>query len=294
MKKNSKSKSLLSVDSSTTQKIQKIVRAALQEDIGPGDLTTDSIVPADLKLEGEFIAKESGIIAGLEIAGLCFRELDDTIQFLSGIQDGEAVSAGQVFAGISGSARAILSAERTALNFLQRMSGIATATSHFVEAVRGTNAVILDTRKTVPGLRILDKWAVLIGGGQNHRTGLYDMVLIKDNHITAAGGITEAVRRARHKTGKNPLIEVEVKNLTELQEALDLKVDRILLDNMSITDMKKAVEITGGQIPLEASGNVTLETVKEIAVTGVDYISAGALTHSVKALDISLLLPGTN
>ncbi len=174
------------------------------------------------------------------------------------------------------------------------MSGIATLTHKFVQAVKDTDAVILDTRKTAPGLRILDKIAVSAGGGRNHRFGLFDMVLIKDNHITAAGGITPAVRRVQKSIGQNLLIEVEVKNLPELEEALELEIDRILLDNMNIGDMKKAVEITAGRVPLEASGNVNLETVKAIAVTGVDYISAGMLTHSVKALDITLLLKGTN
>jgi len=191
-------------------------------------------------------------------------------------------------ADVVGPGRAILAAERTALNFMQRMSGIATLTHRYVEAVAGTRAIILDTRKTAPGIRVLDKWAVRLGGGQNHRMGLYDMVLIKDNHIAACGGITAAVERVRAHNSQSLLIEVEVKNLHELREALALKVDRIMLDNMGLDDMREAVRIAAGRVPLEASGGVNLQTVAAIAATGVDYISAGELTHSVRALDISL------
>jgi nicotinate-nucleotide pyrophosphorylase (carboxylating) len=204
--------------------------------------------------------------------------------------DGEPLTAGQVFATVSGPGRALLSAERVALNCLQRMSGIAALTRQFVDAVQGTRAVILDTRKTAPGLRVLDKWAVRLGGGQNHRHGLFDMVLIKDNHIAAVGGLSEAVRRVRAADAQKLAIEVEVRNLAELREALDLRVDRIMLDNMSLEDLCDAVQVTAGRTPLEASGNVTLANVAEIAATGVDFISVGALTHSAPALDISLKL----
>lgn len=274
-------------------KIQQIIEQAMQEDIGRGDVTTDSIIPPDLNFEGEFIAKSDGILAGLEVTWLCFQQMDKRIIFSTSLHDGERVSRGDVFAVINGPARGILSAERVALNFLQRMSGIATMTHQFVRAVEGTAAIILDTRKTAPGLRILDKWAVQLGGGRNHRFGLYDMVLIKDNHITVARGITAAVNRVRENMQDDLLIEVEVKNLDELREALSLQVDRILLDNMSIEDMQKAVRQVNQRIPLEASGNVQLDNVAAIARTGVDYISVGTLTHSVTALDISLLLKGT-
>ncbi len=278
----------------TQIKIQQIIDRALQEDIGQGDVTTDSIIPQDLEFRGDFIAREEGILAGLEVSRLCFRQLDGRIEFTSSLRDGEAVSRGQVFATILGPAQGILSGERVALNFMQRMSGIATMTRQFVRAVEGTGAIILDTRKTAPGLRALDKWAVLLGGGHNHRIGLYDMVLIKDNHITVAGSISAAVKRVRENMKRNLLIEVEVKNLAELQEVLPLEVDRILLDNMTLAEMKEAVKLVNRRTPLEASGNVQLDNVADICRTGVDFISVGMLTHSVRALDISLLLRGTN
>ncbi len=269
---------------------KSIILRALAEDIGDGDVTTLSTVPAEAMLEGTFIAKESGVVAGLEVIKLTFALLDERVKLTTHVADGEVVQVKQVIATIKGPGQAILSGERVALNFLQRMSGIATLTHRFVEAVQGTKAMILDTRKTAPGLRLFDKWAVRIGGGQNHRIGLYDMVLIKDNHIAAVGNITETVARVRAEDKRQRPIEVEVKNLTELQEALELKVDRILLDNMTPHEMRQAVQLTAGRIPLEASGNVSLENVATIASTGVDYISTGMLTHSVKALDISLLL----
>jgi nicotinate-nucleotide pyrophosphorylase (carboxylating) len=274
-------------------KIQQIIEQALQEDIGPGDVTTDCIIPPDLNFKGEFIAKSEGLLAGLEVTRLCFQQQDKRIMFNTSLHDGERVSRDKIFARISGPARGILSAERVALNFLQRMSGIATMTHQFVQAVEGTSAVILDTRKTAPGLRMLDKWAVQLGGGRNHRIGLYDMVLIKDNHITVAGSITAAVNRVRETMQEDLLIEVEVKNFDELKEALSLQVDRILLDNMSVEEMYRAVKMVNHRIPLEASGNVRLDNVAAIAKAGVDFISVGALTHSVIAQDISLLLRGT-
>lgn len=270
--------------------IEAIIRLGLMEDIGEGDVTTLCTISPTATQSGKFIAKEAGVIAGLEVAQAVFAILDGRVQFTAHLADGDSVEKGQVFAEITGPVRAILSGERLALNFMQRMSGIATLTRQFVQAVAGTNAVILDTRKTAPGLRTFDKWAVRLGGGQNHRFGLYDMALIKDNHIAAVGSITEAVNRVREEDVKRRPIEVEVKNQAELAEALALHLDRILLDNMNPAQMRQAVELAGGRTPLEASGNVSLETVAEIAATGVDFISSGALTHSARALDISLLL----
>jgi nicotinate-nucleotide pyrophosphorylase (carboxylating) len=279
-------------DEGELARCEEIVRRALEEDIGSGDVTTLAIVPPQTRLRGRFLIKEAGVIAGLPVAGLVFELLDPKVRFRPLVKDGTAVRSGDVVAEVEGPGRAILSGERTALNFLQRMSGIATLTRRYVEAVAGTRAVILDTRKTAPGLRLLDKWAVRLGGGQNHRMGLYDMVLIKDNHIAAAGGITKAVEQVRRERGTELEIEVEVKNLVELEEALMLGVERIMLDNMDLTMMRQAVEIAAGRAKLEASGGVTLENVAAIAATGVDYISVGALTHSVKALDISLEIEG--
>ncbi len=270
--------------------IQQIIRRALEEDLGDGDITTDATIPANARLTGRFVAKESGVIAGLEVAAMTFAELDPDAQMTCHVRDGERVEKGTEIACVSGQGRAILSGERVALNLLQRMSGIATLTRQFVEAVSETSAVILDTRKTMPGLRLLDKWAVRLGGGQNHRFGLYDMVMIKDNHIAAVGSITQAVAQVRARDQQHRPIEVEVKNLAELAETLPLNVDRILLDNMTPTMMREAVQLTNRRVALEASGNVSLDTIVEIAATGVDYISIGKLTHSVNALDISLLL----
>jgi nicotinate-nucleotide pyrophosphorylase (carboxylating) len=275
------------------EKIEEIVRNALCEDLGPGDLTTDTIIPEEAIFYGEFIAKSQGIISGWDLVKLTFAQFKHPAELTVLVKDGELAEKGQLIATIKGNARTILSGERVALNLLQRMSGIATLTRQFTDAVKGTSAKILDTRKTVPGLRIIDKLAVKTGGGENHRFGLYDMVLIKDNHITVAGGITQAVNSVRAGMGTNQVpIEVEVKNLEELEETLKLNVDRILLDNMSAAEMKQAVEITAKRVPLEASGNITLENVAQVAATGVDFISTGQLTHSVKAMDISLLIRG--
>lgn len=268
--------------------IDRIIRAALAEDIGVGDVTTENTIPEDSRLTGRFLAKEGGVVAGMEVARRTFELLDGRTSFDVLIGDGRRVKRRQVLATVTGPGRAILSGERVSLNFLQRMSGIATAARRYMDAVAGTRAVILDTRKTVPGLRLFDKWAVRLGGATNHRTGLYDMALIKDNHIAAVGSITEAVRRVRAGDPLGRPIEVEVTNLAQLAEALELPIDRILLDNMPPSMMAEAVRIAGGRIPLEASGGVTLRTVRSIAETGVDYISVGALTHSVSALDISL------
>ena len=270
--------------------VQTMIARALSEDIGDGDVTALCTISPTTTLSGQFLAKEMGVVAGLEVVGLTFALVDEAVQFTPLIADGDQVEIGQVIATVEGPGQALLSGERVALNFLQRMSGIATLTRRFVEVVQSTSAVILDTRKTAPGLRPLDKWAVRLGGGQNHRFGLYDMVLVKDNHIAAVGSISEAVARVRAKDERGRPIEVEVKTLAELQEALPLGVDRIMLDNMSLAEMREAVQLTNGRVPLEASGNVALDTVAAIAATGVDYISIGMLTHSVEALDISLEL----
>lgn len=271
------------------KQIKQAIQHALDEDIGTGDVTTLAIVPGDQVINGRFLTKAPGIIAGLDVVQHTFTLLDKNVHLTSHVNDGDAVEKGQLVAIISGPAQAILSGERVALNFLQRMSGIATMTRQFMNAVAGTKAIVLDTRKTVPGLRAADKLAVTLGGGQNHRHGLYDMALIKENHIVAAGGITAAVNRVKAHAPDVP-IEIEITNLTEFEEALALPVNRIMLDNMSLDEMKQAVELGNGRIPLEASGNVSLNTVRAIAKTGVDYISSGALTHSVTALDVSLLL----
>ena len=263
------------------------IKAALDEDIGAGDVTTDTIVPAGATLRGRIVAKQDGVVAGLDVAKQVFLTLNQDVNFLAKADDGSKVTRRDVLADVEGPARALLTGERTALNFLGRMSGIATLTRTFVDAVAGTKAVILDTRKTAPGLRFTDKLAVRLGGGQNHRTGLFDMVLIKDNHIDFAGSITAAVERVR-ASGSQLEIEVETRTLENVREALALGVQRILLDNMSVETMREAVELCDARAKLEASGNVTLDNVVEVAGTGVDYISVGALTHSPKVFDVSL------
>jgi nicotinate-nucleotide pyrophosphorylase (carboxylating) len=262
------------------------IRSALAEDIGPGDVTTNSIVPAEADMRGQIISKQDGVIAGLDVAQTVYKYVDAQVNFQPQVDEGACVINHQVLALVSGRARSLLTAERTALNFLGRISGIATLTRSFVEAVAGTKAVILDTRKTAPGLRLVDKLAVIRGGGQNHRIGLYDMVLIKDNHIDYAGSLTVAVKRAR-TCAPGLAIEVEARTLEDVREALTIGVERILLDNMRPENMAEAVRLTAGRAKLEASGNVTLETVRGIAETGVDYISIGALTHSAKVFDVS-------
>ena len=267
--------------------ISDCIKRALAEDIGTGDVTTDTIVPARASLSGRIVAKQDGVVAGLDVAKHVFLELNQHVTFVPKVEDGASVRRGMVLAELEGPARALLTGERTGLNFLGRMSGIATLTRQFVDAVAGTKAVILDTRKTAPGLRTSDKLAVRIGGGQNHRTGLFDMVLIKDNHIDFAGSITNAVQRVR--ASETPLeIEVETRTLDNVREVLALGVPRILLDNMSPAMMREAVGLCAGRAQTEASGNVTLANVLEVASTGVDYISVGALTHSPKVFDVSL------
>ncbi len=263
------------------------IRKALDEDIGVGDVTTNLLVAPEASAVARIIAKQDGFVSGLSIAQAVFLMLDVDMRFSLNAGDRAEVTSGQLLLESKGSARAILTGERTALNFLGRMSGIATLTRKFVKAVAGTKATILDTRKTAPGLRAIDKLAVQHGGGSNHRFGLYDMILIKDNHIDSAGSISDAIRVV--KEADNQLeIEVEAKNIKEVQKALDLGVKRILLDNMSLAEMRDAVAINDGRAKLEASGNVTLQNVREIAETGVDFISVGALTHSAPAFDVSL------
>jgi nicotinate-nucleotide pyrophosphorylase (carboxylating) len=280
------------MSNSLSPDILNVIRRALEEDMGSGDATTDSIVPLNAEMRGEIIAKQNGIVAGLDVAETVFRDLDSRVAFSARVDEGARVQDRESLAIVRGPARALLTAERTALNFLGRMSGIATLTRQFVDAVAGTRAVILDTRKTAPGLRLVDKLAVLRGGGQNHRIGLYDMILIKDNHIDfasvgSASGMEEAVSRAR-ASHSSLQIEVEARSVDDVKIALSLGVERILLDNMSIEMMSDAVKLVNGRAKLEASGNVTLDTVRQIAETGVDYISSGALTHSAKVFDLSL------
>ncbi|MEW6401454.1 MAG: carboxylating nicotinate-nucleotide diphosphorylase [Chloroflexota bacterium] len=282
-------------DVQLSEEILQSIRSALTEDIGPGDATTNSIVPTEATMRGRILTKQSGVIAGLDVARAAFHLVDADVVFDARVDEGARVGNGQILALVSGRARSLLTVERTALNFLGRMSGIATLTRQFVDAVSDTKAAILDTRKTAPGLRAVDKLAVLRGGGQNHRIGLYDMILIKDNHIDFAGGLEEAIRRARASKWDNlpncPTdrlqIEVEARSVDDVKAALELGVERILLDNMSVEMMSEAVNITAGRARLEASGNVSLETVRAIAETGVDFISIGALTHSAKVFDVS-------
>jgi nicotinate-nucleotide pyrophosphorylase (carboxylating) len=276
------------------QALAALIPLALDEDLGDaGDVTSRVTVVAAAQIEGRVVAKADGVIAGLPAFAAVYRQIDPALTVTQAVADGDRVVRGTVVCAVSGAARSILTGERTALNFLQRLSGIATLTARFVQAVEGTGAVILDTRKTTPGWRLLEKYAVRMGGGHNHRVGLYDMVLIKDNHITSAGGLAAAVTRARADTGACALpLVVEVETLVQLDEALALRPDRILLDNMSLDTMRVAVRRSAGRVPLEASGNVTLETVRAIAETGVNYISVGALTHSAPAFDLSMrLLP---
>ena len=271
-----------------SSEIRSTIQRALDEDIGSGDATSQAIIPPEARIRANIIAKQQGVVAGLDVAKATFLKVDQGFQFDALVSEGQRVSSGDILAKLSGPAQAMLVAERVALNFLGRMSGIATFTRQFVDAVAGTGAVILDTRKTAPGLRRIDKLAVVRGGGQNHRMGLYDMILIKDNHIDFAGSLPEAVRCAR-SGGSGLEIEVETRTLADVGAALDLGVERILLDNMSPTQMQEAVKLCAGRAKLEASGNVDLNRVRQIAETGVDYISIGALTHSVKVFDVSML-----
>jgi nicotinate-nucleotide pyrophosphorylase (carboxylating) len=271
-------------------RLSRIVEEAILEDLGMGDITTDSIISPTLRGVGEIVAKEGGILAGSAVAALVFQLVDEQVAFTASIAEGARVERGHTIARIEGPFASLLKGERTALNILQRMSGIATLTALFVEAVRGTRARITDTRKTPPGLRLLDKLAVRTGGGVNHRFGLDDMILIKDNHIAAAGGIGPALERCLAAPRPPQMrIEVETKNLAEVSEALHFHgIHRIMLDNFSLPLMAEAVNLIARAVEVEASGNVSLETVRAVAETGVDFISVGALTHSPRALDVSM------
>ena len=272
------------------KQIDKLILAAFEEDIGTGDITTNTTIPTGTLASGKFIAKESGVICGIDVTIRCFELIDKAIRFTPFVKDGDRIEKGDIIAEIYGPAAGILIAERTALNLMQRMSGISTQTAIAVAQVEGTNAKIADTRKTMPLLRVFDKYAVFIGGGSNHRFNLADGILIKDNHIAACGSITAAIKAAKHDAPHTLKVEVEVESIEQLKEALDARADIIMLDNMTIEMMKEAVKINAGRALLEASGNMGEKDLHEVAMTGVDIISIGALTHSVRALDISLKL----
>jgi len=277
-------------------KIRHLIDLALSEDIGKGDLTTEATIDKGLLAKGVIVAKEEGVIAGLEIVKRVFEKLDPNLILESAFRDGNKVMRKDEVATLKGRVKSILSGERTALNFLQKLSGIATLTSKYLEKTKDTGVKILDTRKTTPGLRVLEKYAVKMGGGENHRMGLFDMILIKGNHIKAVGSIAKAIQKVKAKYPQEK-IEVETKNIKEVEEAISSEVDWIMLDNMSLEEMKKAVKLIRSsqrEIKIEASGRVDLNNVREIALTGVDFISVGALTHSAPALDFSLFLVELN
>lgn len=269
--------------------IDTILRNALHEDIGLGDITTLATVAPGTSGRAQLVAKESFVLAGMDVARRVFTLLDDTVAFEKLREDGSRIERGEVLAWLKGHAAMLLQGERVALNLLQRLSGIATHTARFVAALEGTGTAVVDTRKTTPGLRVLEKYAVRVGGGRNHRTSLYDGVLIKENHVVAAGGIAPAVARARQRAPHTLRVEVETRNLQEVEEAVAAGADIIMLDNMAPAELRQAVLLIDGRALTEASGGVTLDTVREIAETGVDFISAGALTHSSPAVDISML-----
>ncbi len=268
--------------------IENIVRLALAEDVGIGDITTFLVVDSEITARAEIMARQDMVVAGMEAAHRTFEQVDASIKFDRMVNDGDVIDSGVIMARVSGPAGSILTAERVALNFLMRLSGVATLTARFVGMVRAHNVKIVDTRKTTPGMRALEKAAVRAGGGGNHRFGLFDGVLIKDNHIAAAGSITQAVTRAKAGAPHTIKVEVEVEDLQELEEAIEAGADAVLLDNMAPAEMRKAVTIAKGRVLLEASGGVTLDTVEQAAASGVDIISIGALTHSAPAVDISL------
>jgi nicotinate-nucleotide pyrophosphorylase (carboxylating) len=272
--------------------IAAIITNALSEDIHTGDITTAALMPEPRQVHGHLLAKEDLVLSGIDIPRQVFHQLDASVTFTAHCLDGEKVGAGTILASFSGEASVLLQGERVALNLLQRMCGTASLTRKYVDAVEGLPVRIVDTRKTTPGLRVLEKYSVRVGGGFNHRTGLYDGVLIKENHIAAAGSITTAVQRARNYISHTLKIEVETETLDQVREALSVGADIIMLDNMDCPMMREAASIIGGRALIEASGGVTLETVRHIAETGVNIISVGALTHSAKAMDISLLLEG--
>lgn len=269
--------------------VDRLIRTALEEDIGPGDVTSAATVAPGTLARAELVAKEDFLLAGIGVARRVFELLDEQVAFECLVEDGLAVKRGEVLAWLKGDAASLLQGERVALNLLQRLSGVATLTARFVKETAGTGATIVDTRKTTPGLRTLEKYAVRVGGGGNHRMALYDGVLIKENHVAAAGGITTAVTRARQHAPHTLKIEVEVRNLQEVTEALEAGADILLLDNMDLVQLRAAVELVGGRALTEASGGVNLDTVRAIAETGVDLISVGALTHSYRSVDITML-----
>ncbi|MDX1974394.1 MAG: carboxylating nicotinate-nucleotide diphosphorylase [Rickettsiales bacterium] len=266
--------------------VRHIIKNALSEDIGTGDITSQLTIPAETQAQAQLVAREAMVVCGMQVAEEVYHQLDISIRVKPSAIDGQLVTAGDVLAEISGPARALLTGERVMLNLMQRMSGVATLTREYVEKVQGTKAIVLDTRKTMPGLRAIDKYAVYIGGGKNHRMRLDDMVLIKDNHIALCGGIYEAVVKVRAST-QLPIV-VECDTIDQVKEALIAQPDRILLDNMSLENLKEAVRLAKGKLPLEASGGITLATIHGIAHTGVDFISVGALTHSTMSADIGL------
>ena len=272
----------------TDKDLDRVIAAALKEDMPEGDITTEAVISPDSFSKAVILAKEAGVLAGLDVARRVFEKIDRRVAFHKSINDGRAFRKGDVLARLEGPSASLLKGERTALNFLQRMSGIATLTRRYVRAVKGGNTRILDTRKTTPGLRALEKYAVKMGGGKNHRFSLSDMVLLKDNHLVFVGSIREAVRRARKNNKPGTKIEVEVKNFLEAREALESGASVIMLDNMSLPAMRRVVRWVKGRVPVEVSGKITLRRVSEISALGVDYISVGRLTHSFKSVDISL------
>lgn len=276
------------------QLVEDLIRSALAEDLGAGDITCAAVVPDAARARGRVIAKQPGVLSGLSVASHVFERVDGGVEIATAVRDGQAVAVGEELLVLEGSAAGILSAERTALNFLGHLSGVATLTAAYVAAVQGTGARILDTRKTMPGMRDLEKAAVVAGGGMSHRLGLHDNILVKENHVRVAGGVGEAARRALAGAPATAWVEIEVESLDELDEVLAAGVTRVLLDNMAPDALREAVSATAGRATLEASGGITLETIRAVAETGVDFISVGALTHSAPALDVSLLfeLPG--
>jgi nicotinate-nucleotide pyrophosphorylase (carboxylating) len=276
----------------TPEALTDFIRTALREDVGDGDHSSLSSIPNDAQNRARLLVKDSGVLAGAELAGLIFREVDPSLRVEPRLADGSRIQPGDVVLTVEGRAQSILTAERLVLNCMQRMSGIATHTAHLTSLLAGTKARLLDTRKTTPNFRLCEKWAVLIGGGVNHRYGLFDMIILKDNHVDYAGGIRQAIEATRAylaRTGRQLPIEVETRTLAEVQQALDTGgIDRIMLDNMPPAQLREAVQLINGRFATEASGGITEQTIAEVAATGVDFISVGALTHSIKSLDLSL------
>lgn len=270
------------------KQLDEIIGIALREDLPQGDITSESCIPSRSSSEAIFLAKEGGVLAGMDVAQRVFEKIDTRLEFKKNFEDGQEFERGDILGKVRGNSISILKGERTALNFLQRMSGIATETKKFALALKGTNTKILDTRKTTPGLRMLEKYAVKMGGGENHRFNLSEMILIKDNHLKIVGSVSEAVDRAKKKVKKRVKIEVETKNLEEVQEAVQSGADMVMLDNMPLEKMEGVVAWAKGKVPIEVSGKVILKKIRDIASLGVDYISVGSLTHSYKSLDISL------